>query len=95
MTPWKIAHPMVPVSDSCSFLRRNSIALRAKSLVKPVCHILNHYPLRVSDETLVRSIRTTDSLQVDLGDITNINKSSAARANLFLGFVEEVNDKIR
>jgi len=86
---------MVPVSDSCSFLHGNIIALRAKFLVKPVCHILHHYPLRVSDEPLVRSIRTTDSLQVDLGDITNINTSSAARANLFLGSVEEVNDKIR
>ena len=95
MTPWKIAHPIVLVSDSCSFFRRNSIVLRAKFFVKPVCHILNHYPLRVSDKTLVRSIRTTDSLQGDLEDITNINTSSVARANLFLGFVEEVNDKIR
>jgi len=84
---------MVTVSYSCFFLRLNLIALRVEFLVKPVCYIFVHYPLRVSDESLVSRIRTTDSLQMNLGDITNVNDSTTACADFFL--LEKVQDKVR
>ena len=86
---------MVPVSYPCSFLSRNLVALRAELLMKPVGNVLHNNPLGVSDESVVGRVRSSDSLQMDLSDVTNVNNPSAVRADLLLGPVEETDQEIR
>jgi len=95
LTSFFIAYPMVLISDSCSFFRRNFKALRAEFLIKPISDIFHHCPLRITNKPLVCGIRTTDSLKVHFRSITNITKPSTARSYLLLGSVKEANDKIR